>query len=447
MSTLAAPRVAGLLALLLMALPARGDEGLVARLPGELSGSLGFEMRAFAGDPAFPGQEADNFSVSVFAEPEWYGEWDDGDQSILFTPFVRGDSDDGRRTHADIRELRYLFVGSGWELRAGIAKVFWGVTESIHLVDVINQDDAVEDVDGEDKLGQPMLQLTWLPDAGTLQLFVLPGFRERTFPGRRGRLRPSLVIDDDDVGYEANWGQGHVDFAGRWSMMFDQWDVGISHFYGTGRDPRFRVRVDGDAPVTAADATTRLRLAPLYDLVNQTGVDVQYTGDNALWKLEAIGRAGQGSYRAAAAAGVEYTFYAVLGTEGDLGVLSEFLYDSFAAPDVPSFAQLPPGGVPAAALRADPRLAIEAPPSPFEHDVFAGFRWTRNDVQSTELLAGAIVDVKDGSRFWTVEASRRLGDRFKLSLDVRWFDGFASDSFFHSIIDDDFVQLQIARYF
>jgi len=68
-------------------------------------------------------------------------------------------------------------------------------------------------------------------------------------------------------------------------------------------------------------------------------------------------------------------------------------------------------------------------------------------VQSTVLLAGAIVDVEDGSRFWTVEASRRIGDRYKLSVDVRLFDGFARDSFFSSIEKDDFVQVQFARYF
>ncbi|MDD7885073.1 hypothetical protein [Flavivirga sp. 57AJ16] len=38
------------------------------------------------------------------------------------------------------------------------------MTESNHLVDIINQTDAVETFDGEEKLGQPMVQLSWGTD-------------------------------------------------------------------------------------------------------------------------------------------------------------------------------------------------------------------------------------------------------------------------------------------
>ena len=40
-----------------------------------------------------------------------------------------------------------------WSLSIGLGKVFWGVTEFNHLVDVINQTDLVEGIDGEAKLG------------------------------------------------------------------------------------------------------------------------------------------------------------------------------------------------------------------------------------------------------------------------------------------------------
>ncbi len=439
-----------LLAILLAGLsaaPAASARWTADDLPGEVSGFVGVESRVFLSEARLPGQGGDGVDNSVVAQPEWYLDWNGGNDAVLFIPFARLDSDDDRRTHFDLREFNYLHVGDGWELRAGIAKVFWGVTESQHLVDFINQDDAIEDVDGEDKLGQPMVHATWLRDFGTLELFVLPGFRERTFPGRRGRLRPGIVVDDDDVDYESDLGQGNVDAAVRVSFSVGDVDVGVSNFHGTGRDPRFSVRVRGDEPVTSADAFDRLRLAPRYDLVNQTGLDAQYTGDNILLKLEAIGRAGQGDYRVATAAGFEYTFYGLWDSDIDLGVLGEFLYDSFDTPAVPGIGALPPQGVPPQAIENDPSLRLEAPPSPFEHDVFSGFRMTFNDVQSTELLAGIIVDVEDGSRFWTVESSRRLGDRFKISLDLRRFDGFASDSFFDSISQDDFVQVQVSRYF
>lgn len=420
---------------------------LASDLPGEFGGYIATEMRVFAHAPQFPEQEARALVAGVVAEPEWYYDWERGTHAVVFVPFVRADSHDGRRSHFDIRELNYLYVGDGWELRAGIGKVFWGVAESAHLVDIINQNDTVEDVDGEDKLGQPMLQLTVPSSVGAFSAFVLPGFRERTFPGRRGRLRPALEIAHRDVTYQSGAEQHHVDFAARWRHSLAAWDIGLSHFYGTGRAPRFQVRVTGDDLLTPEDVGSRLRLAPIYDLIHQTGIDVQYTGENILWKLEAFGREGQGSYRIAAVAGFEYSFFGIFGSDADVGVLGEFLYDSFRAPDLPALADLPAGGIPPAALTDDPRLRLSAPPSPFEHDVFVGTRLALNDVQSTTLLAGAIVDVEDGSRFWTAEASRRLGDRFRVSLDVRVFEGFRRASFFHSIVKDDFVQLQVARFF
>ena len=102
--------------------------------------------------------------------------------------FVREDSMDDERSHADIRELSWLYYSDDWELRLGISKVFWGVAESQHLVDIINQTDAVENVDGEDKLGQPMINLTLIRDWGNVDLFVLPYLRERTFTGVNGLL-------------------------------------------------------------------------------------------------------------------------------------------------------------------------------------------------------------------------------------------------------------------
>ena len=81
-----------------------------------------------------------------------------------------------------------------WELRLGIGKVFWGVTESRHLVDTINQSDGVEDIDGEAKLAQPMATLSWIRDWGVVELLVLPYFRERTFAGVEGRPRQGALL-------------------------------------------------------------------------------------------------------------------------------------------------------------------------------------------------------------------------------------------------------------
>jgi hypothetical protein len=382
--------------------------GLGFHVPGEISGYMAAESRGFLFDDRFPGQDRHPGIASLVLEPEWYYEWNDGDDAILFVPFFRWDNADSERTHFDLRELNYLHVGDEWEVRIGFAKVFWGVTESQHLVDVINQTDGVEDIDEEDKLGQPMMHVSLLRDLGVFEFFVLPGFRKRTSPGRRGRLRPALVVDQDEAEIESSLGEAHTDFAVRWSRTLDDLEIAVSHFYGIGRDPRFRFD-----PV-------RFTLVPQYDVINETGLMLQYTGESILWKLEALGRDGQGRYRTPFVAGFEYTFYGVAGSDVDVGVLGEFLYDNGST---------------------------NAAPTPFEHDVFAGFRLTPNDVQSTEFLAGAVVDVSDGSQFWNIEGSRRIGDRWRISIDARLFENLPSDSFFFSVAHDDFIQVQVARYF
>ena len=110
----------------------------------ELSGRFEIEPRGFTQSPAHPGQRRHGLSLAV--QPEIHHAFGDGRQSLLFTPFLRVDTADHRRTHFDVRELLYQRVFDSAELRAGIGRVFWGVTESRHLVDVVNQTDAVRDV-------------------------------------------------------------------------------------------------------------------------------------------------------------------------------------------------------------------------------------------------------------------------------------------------------------
>ncbi|TNF92123.1 MAG: hypothetical protein EP297_13965, partial [Gammaproteobacteria bacterium] len=162
---------------------------------GEWSGYVALEGRAFFHDGLASQQTQDQYSISF--QPEYYTEWNNGRDSFTFEPFIRIDSRDDERTHADIRELIWIHAAEDWELRTGIGKVFWGVTESRHLVDIINQTDLVENLDGEDKLGQPMVNLSLIRGWGTVDFFLLPGFRERTFPGQSGRLRSIPRVDVD----------------------------------------------------------------------------------------------------------------------------------------------------------------------------------------------------------------------------------------------------------
>ncbi|MFQ5328425.1 MAG: hypothetical protein ACE5D4_00355 [Thermodesulfobacteriota bacterium] len=373
----------------------------------ELSGYLSGESRLFANPPLFTGQ--DRHDASAAFQPEFYHEWEGG-HSFTAVPFVRLDSADSERTHFDIREFFGLWLFERFEVGVGIRKIFWGVTESQHLVDIINQTDLVESIDGEEKLGQPMVNLSIPHEWGALDLFILPWFRERTFPGREGRLRSSLVVDTDQTTYENGAEENHIDFAVRYSHTIGDWDIGLSHFRGTGRDPSLLPGTDsGGNPV----------LLPRYEQINQTGIDAQLITGEWLWKMEAIYRSGQGNSFAALTGGFEYTLVGIAGSRMDLGIISEWLYDD----------------------RGD------GAPTPFENDIMAGMRLAVNDAEGTEALLGMIQDIGSSARFLSLESSRRFGDHLKTSLEIRLFLAQPPDDLLYDLRDDDLMRIEVAYYF
>lgn len=367
---------------------------------GEWTGFLSAESRYFYNEASSAEQSDSSFSLAI--QPEYSKQWDKGYQTLVFTPFIRLDNQDAKRSHGDIRELLWVKASKTWELRTGISKVFWGVTESQHLVDIINQTDLVESTDGEEKLGQPMVNLTLLNKWGNVDLFILPGFRERTFPGNEGRLRTLPRVDSSQSQYQSSKEQQHIDYAARWSNTLGDWDVGVSHFNGTSREPSF---------LPGIDTTGNPVLIPRYDIINQTGIDLQATLESWLWKFEAIHRSGQGKSYNAATAGLEYTFYGIMESDTDLGIVSEYLHDS----------------------------RNENTPGPFQNDVMLGFRLALNDTQSTEALIGTIIDLDNDTVLYSIEASRRLGESWKLNLEARAFDAVP--------VKDDFISIDLAYYF
>lgn len=364
----------------------------------EYRAEVGLEGRYFSAGPSYAGYWHNG---SAFARAEVYHEWNDRDDQISFIPYARVDEHDDNRTHFDLRELAWIHVSDGWESRVGVSKVFWGVTEGRHLVDIINQTDLVDQVDGEEKLGQPMINLSTVRAWGILDVFVLPGFRERTFPDENGRPGLPVAVDVDSPVYESGAEEMRVDFAIRWQQFLGDWRVALSHFSGTSRDP---LLVPNLADMTPAElggfigtgqfpAGFEARLIPVYDVIDQTGLELEYLYDGWLWKLEVISRSGQGDRYTALDGGFEYTQVGVFESDLDLGWIAEYLWED--------------------------RDALLA--SPLEHDVLLGNRLTFNDIASTEVLWGLIWDPETEEKAINLEASRRIGDRMKVTLEGRFY--------------------------
>jgi hypothetical protein len=373
----------------------------------EFSGYIEVDGRFFINDPLYSGQKRN--SVSLAIQPEFYHEWENG-SNLIFTPFARLDSADPERTHFDIRELNYLWLNDKWELRVGIGKVFWGVTEFVHLVDIINQTDLVEYIDGEDKLGQPMVNLSIPRNWGVLDFFILPYFRERTFPGKRGRFRAQRVIDTDRAIYESSAEKNHIDFAVRYGHTIGDWDFGIYHFKGTGREPTL---------IAGNNSAGNPILIPFYEQINQTGIDVQMVKGNWLFKLESLYRTGQGEDFFASVGGFEYSFINIASSGIDLGLIGEWAYDERG----------------------------EEATTAFDNDLMIGTRLAFNDAASTEVLMGFFQDIDSKGSALSVESSRRFGDHWKVTLDAFFVFESSGEDTIHTLRNDDSILFELSYYF
>ncbi len=382
----------------------------------DLSGQVALELRGFPDKSLLPGQ-VEGAQFSSFLEPEYRWRSSDRNSLLKFTPFVRVDTVDDKRTHFDIREANWLKIAGDWEFLVGATRIFWGVTESRHLVNIINQIDAVEDIDEEAFLGQPMAKISRQTDIGRFELFLMTGFRERTFAGPDGRLRTPLPVKTGDAVYENSAKEWHPDFALRYSHFFGDFDIGLHVFRGINREPSL---------VLSSDAQNFI---PHYSVITQAGIDLQFTRDAWLWKLEGIVREGQGDAFAATVAGLEYTFFQVAESDIDLGLIVEGLYDGR---DKLNFADI---------------QSKQIFPTIYDKDIFLGARLALNDVQDSSILAGFVTDIVDGPATLRVEAERRLGQHMKIELIGQAFfedNPINPVSFFRQ---DSFVTLRVSRFF
>ncbi len=224
-------------------------------------------------------------------------------------------------------------------------------------------------------------------------------------------MRGSSIIDEDRSQYESAAEEWHSDWALRYSHTFDEFDIGLSQFTGTNRDPTL---LDG------TDSSGSAIKIPKYEQINQTSLDVAYVAGEWLWKFDSLYRSGQGNENYFAwAGGFEYTLVGVLESSMDLGFVGEWLYDD----------------------RKDDATTA------FENDIASVLRLAVNDAASSEALLGWIQDVETKARLFFLEASRRLGNNLRLNLEVRLSFDQPNTDFLFGQRKDDLFQTELIYYF
>lgn len=370
----------------------------------ETKTNLDLSYRYFWQNPGYLQQITEQTSLSLQTEMHFQSTPSSG-LSINF--FGRYDSADQERNHVDVRELLWQYRGDRYQLDAGIGIVYWGVAESQHLVNVINQRDSLEDVLGNVALGQPLVKLALPLDTNQLEMYLLPFFRERSFSSIEGRLRPPVLVNSEHSRYESDREQEHLDYAVRYSGSYENIDYGLAFFQGTQRDP-----------ILQYDPSLA-ELYPYYQQMKQVGADVQYTLDAWLLKSELLYREITTEKYSAAILGFEKSFYRLFDSYADMAWIAEYNWDE----------------------RGSRSLSY------FQDDLFMGMRWSFNNVQSTELLLGCLYDLDYSSNFSRLKFTSRLGKEWTITLEAYLLDHVDRADLLTAFKKDDFAQLTIQYYF
>jgi len=369
------------------------------------AGKISLENRYFP-DPGMY-KNTKQYEGSLGINPEFKAFWDESKSVFSFTPYIFLSTPDNEKTHVDVRELSYTNTFGKFILKAGISTVYWGANGSRLLVDIVNQTDIVLNIEGGDKLGQPMLSLSHQWDIGRLDLFILPYFRERTFNGVEGRPRGQLFVDQNSALYEHEDEERHIDYAGRFLVQLGKLDLGISHFRGTDRTPQY---------VLAANQSS---LRPFYVQGHQTGLDFKYSYESLLVKYEGIfNNAHTTNSYLAQTLGFEYTIYKFYNGV-DINLFYEHIYDD----------------------RGESSAAI------FNNHSVIGGRIYFNDKKSTEFLFAPSFYNRTG-HLETIRAriGQMLTKHIKWELEVNTISSRKKTLLLYPLRKDDFFEARL-RYF
>ena len=187
--------------------------------------------------------------------------------------------------------------------------------------------------------------------------------------------------------------------------MYGDWDVGLSYFQGTNRDPYYQLEQG--------------QLKPYYAQAKQIGLDIQGIVGDWLWKMESIYRDSL-DHHTGLVSGFEYTIVGPFETNWDIGLIAEYLYDS----------------------RGNNAQNIG------QNDLFLGTRFALNDEDSTEVLVGLTQDLDHSDVYNAkLEASSRLTNHLSWNVNAWLFANESPNDLLYFARKDDLIEFSLEYYF
>ncbi|WP_444919687.1 hypothetical protein ACJJID_11970 [Microbulbifer sp. CnH-101-G] len=341
----------------------------------------------------------DSYRFGPGLEIEANAEGDIGDTGYKLRLFGSWDEQDGERRYADIRQASLHWRRDQLSLNLGVSTFFWGVSESLNIVNVLNQADLRQAIDGKEKMGQTFASLGLRFDNGELSIFYLPTFREREFPER-----PSfgLPISDRALFESSNRGG---DVALRGHFYAGDLETGIGYFRGTRR-----------APLLVRPSPSATMLTPFYIETENFLLDTLYLLGDTTLKLEAkTGRElEQGFF--AANVGLEHPIYSLPDSMQDLSLIAEYLIDD----------------------------RDEQAETLGQNDLFVGLRASFGDTGDSEFRGVISYDFDSHGNYLDLGLEHRLSDYFRIETRAFLFLNVGrSDTWLYPVRDEDFIEFKL----
>ncbi|MEM7674857.1 MAG: hypothetical protein AAF449_02515 [Myxococcota bacterium] len=361
--------------------------------------------------------------------------------------YGRLDSRDSNRTILIVEELWAEVKLGDFRLRVGADLQNWSATEAFHPADIINARNLDSDVEDYEKLGEPMVRLSYQLGTGTISAFFFPYYTRTVFPAPSSRLSfippdvPTgafLFMDANGNLTERNFGpQGAI----RFTQSFRGIDIGLHVVH----------HLDRLQPEVLFDPQVGLP-RPLFRTVTQIGGTYQHVLGPVIAKLEAgyrifaapddnmtpLGEV-QDRDHLQIAGGFEYGFFIgdaelTFILEGQSYFLGDEIVEAFGGEEK---------DINYGALRRS--LGV------FQQDGLFGFRLSFNGILARELRGNAVLDLQDLNQVLVnITYSQRFWTNWGLSLGLRMVFGPQNSALtggFAVPTESDHVRLFLTRYF
>ena len=382
-----------------------------AEFDWEINSETGIEIKEFHKIEAYPNQQN---TYSSFIKSEIFFDFKN-DFEFLIEPYLRYDRHDKNRSLFDFKENNLTYYYNDIQLKAGISEVFWGITESKNLVDIINIKD-VTDGDQKAKLGQSLLVYSnYSEKFGSLDFYYLPFFKNSSQIGETGRLRLSKPIENYNIVYEGGAGSKVPSWALKWEYSLGVLDFSLQGFRGNSRESSTIPKLEN----------SQLKYYQGYERISQIGTYLQVISGPIIYKLEAIKRNGQKN-----AKNIRENFYSyTLGLEYLINNLFENKWDLI------SFIE----------YHNDDRNNDST--DVFQNDLFLATRLNFNNIDGTEILTSITLDTDGGGNTSTLELSSRITDNIRVTGSYNSYWSLNNKDILHSFRRDNYFSINIINYF